>query len=68
METKTFDAVAMMRELRDRLSNMMADVSPDERIRYIHETVGSTPIGVRLSKMSENSPDTPLPDSLRPPR
>lgn len=37
MTTKTFDAVKLMRELRDRLSREMATMSPEERIRYIRE-------------------------------
>jgi hypothetical protein len=37
MKTKTFDAVKMMRELRDKLSLDMEHMTPEERVRYIRE-------------------------------
>ena len=37
MKTKTFDAAKLMRELRDKLSEDMARMTPDERIRFIQQ-------------------------------
>ncbi len=37
MKTKTFDAVKLMRELRDKLSEDMARMAPEERIRFIQQ-------------------------------
>lgn len=42
MTTKTFDAVRLMRELRDGLSHDMEHMTPEERIRYISDKVAST--------------------------
>jgi hypothetical protein len=45
MTTKTFDAVRLMRELRDRLSQEMERMTPEERMRYIREKAASTGLG-----------------------
>ena len=37
MKTKTFDAVKLMRELRDKLSEEMARMTPEKRIRFIQQ-------------------------------
>lgn len=37
MKTKTFDSVKLMRELRDKLSEDMARMAPEERIRFIQQ-------------------------------
>ncbi|MFQ5474025.1 MAG: hypothetical protein ACE5FA_14235 [Dehalococcoidia bacterium] len=37
MTTKTFDAVKLMRELRDKLSEDMARMAPEDRIRFIQQ-------------------------------
>lgn len=42
MKTKTFDAVRLMRELRDRLSQEMESMTPEERTRYIRDKAAST--------------------------
>lgn len=55
MSTKTFDSVAMMRELRDRLSQEMAGMSSVERIRHIHEKAAATSLGARFQTLSEES-------------
>jgi hypothetical protein len=34
MEKKTFDAVKMVREIRDRTAEEMKDMSPEERMDY----------------------------------
>lgn len=47
---KAFDSVALMRELRDRLSQEMAEMTPAERIRHIHEKAGATALGARLQE------------------
>lgn len=58
MTTKTFDAVEMMRELRDALSQDMVEMSSEERIRYIREKAAATP----LTALFENvTGATPLP-------
>ena len=46
MTTKTFDSVKLMRELRDKLSQEMEQMTPDERIRYVRDKAAST----RLAK------------------
>jgi hypothetical protein len=48
MSTKTLDSVAMMRELRERLSQEMAGMSSIERIRYIREKAAATSLGARF--------------------
>lgn len=48
MSTKTFDSVAMMRELRERLSQEMAGMSSVERIHHIHEKAAATSLGARF--------------------
>jgi len=45
MTTKTFDAVRLMRELRDRLSREMGQMTPEERMCYIREKAASTGLG-----------------------
>ncbi len=42
MTTKTFDAVKLMRDLRDRLSQEMEQMTPEERVRYIRDRAAST--------------------------
>jgi len=42
MTTKTFDAVELMRQLRDKLSNAMERLTPEERVRYIRDRAAST--------------------------
>jgi len=42
MTTKTFDAVKLMRELRDRLSQEMERMTPEERVRYVRDKAAST--------------------------
>ena len=49
---KTFDSVAMMRELRDRLSREMAGMTPVERIRLVHEKAATTPLGALLQQLA----------------
>lgn len=49
MTRKTFDAVKMMRELRDKLSEELMGMSAEERIRYIREQAATTPLGKRLT-------------------
>jgi len=50
MTTKTFDAVKLMRELRDKLSQEMEQMTPEERIRYIQERAASTGLAKKLAK------------------
>ena len=54
MKTKTFDAVRLMRELRDKLSQEMEQMAPEERMRYIRDRAASTGLG---RKVAENAGD-----------
>lgn len=47
MTTKIFDAVKMMRELRDRLSDNLAEMDPADRQHYVREKAASYDIGRR---------------------
>ena len=40
MKKKDFDAVEMTRRIRDELSELLKDLSHEERIRYIRESTG----------------------------
>lgn len=42
--TKTFDSVQLMRKLRDKLSEEMAPMSPQERILYIQRKAAASPL------------------------
>ena len=55
---KTFDSVAMMRELRDRLSEEMAGISRAERIRHVRDIAAATPLGARLMKLAGETGET----------
>jgi hypothetical protein len=55
MKTKTFDAVKLMRELRDRRSQEMEHMTPEERIRYISEKTSSTDLAKKLAGDGENA-------------
>ena len=50
MTTKTFDAVKLMRELRDKLSDAMEQMTPEERVRYIRERAASTNLGPAVAE------------------
>lgn len=50
MRTKTFDAVKLMRELRDRLSQEMERMTPEERVRYISDRATATGLGRKLAE------------------
>lgn len=65
MSTKTFDSVAMMRNLRERLSQDMAGMSSEERIRHIHEKAAGTPLGARFLTL-QGKPET-FPGATQPP-
>lgn len=47
MTTKTFDSVKLMRELRDKLSQEMEHMTPEERIRHIRDRAATTGMGPR---------------------
>lgn len=49
---KSFDAVRMMREIRERMSREMEGMSPDEQLAYIGE-------GVRRSREQRRAENTP---------
>ncbi len=55
MKTKTFDAVKLMRELRDRLSQEMERMTPEERVRYISEKAASTDLAKCLAEDDKNA-------------
>lgn len=48
MTTKSFDAVKLMRELRDKLSQDMEHMTPEERLKYVHDKAASTSLGRKL--------------------
>lgn len=50
MKTKTFDAVKLMRELRDKLSQEMDKMTPAERLRYIRDRAASTALGRTIAQ------------------
>jgi hypothetical protein len=50
MTTKTFDAVKLMRELRDKLSQEMGGMTPEERLRYIRDKAASTALGRAIAQ------------------
>lgn len=50
MKKKTFDAVKLMRQLRDKLSQEMDGMPPEERLRYIRDKAASTTLGKTLSQ------------------
>ena len=68
METKTFDSVAMMRELRDRLSQEMAEMTPVERLRYVRKMAAATPLGDRLQQQAGESAPVPPSQSATTPQ
>jgi len=45
MKVKTFDAVKLMRDLRDKLSEDMEGMTSKERVRYIQNKAAITPLG-----------------------
>ncbi len=50
MKVKTFDAVKLMRELRNKLSEDMEDMTSEERVRYIQDKAATTPLGKAMVK------------------
>ncbi|MBI2190588.1 MAG: hypothetical protein HYU36_01220 [Planctomycetes bacterium] len=50
MTTKTFDAVKLMRQLRDKLSQEMEEMTPEERLHYIRDKAASTALGKTLAQ------------------
>ncbi|MCH8293302.1 hypothetical protein IH992_19650 [Candidatus Poribacteria bacterium] len=47
MSEKQFDAVKMMREIRDRLSNQFRDMNFEEQKQYIRERIHVKPTKAR---------------------
>ena len=58
MTKKKFDAVKLMRKLRDQLSQEMEEMTPSERLRFIRDRAGASDLGKRLTK-EENRPAPP---------
>ena len=52
-KTKAFDSVQLMRRLRDRMSEEMAQMSPQERITYIQRKAAASPLIALFSRKSE---------------
>lgn len=48
--TKTFDAVKLMRKLRERLSEEMEQMTPEERVRYIRNKAASSDLGKKIAE------------------
>ena len=55
MTTKTFDAVKLMRELRDQLSREMERMTPEERSRYIRDKAASSPLGRKIAESTSDA-------------
>jgi hypothetical protein len=55
MTTKTFDAVKLMRELRDRLSQDMEHMTPEERMQYIRGRAALTALGRSIAEHEEQA-------------
>lgn len=55
MTTKAFDAVRLMRELRDKLSQEMEGMTPKERVRYIRDKAATTTLGRALPRDESNA-------------
>ncbi|MBN2491382.1 MAG: hypothetical protein JXQ29_11095 [Planctomycetes bacterium] len=55
MTTKAFDAVKLMRELRDRLSQEMEHMTPEERVRYISAEAASTGLAKKFTEDDEDA-------------
>jgi len=53
MTTKTFDAVKLMRELRDQLGREIEGLSPEDRIRFIRQRAESTRLGKPLNARTQ---------------
>jgi hypothetical protein len=45
MTTKTFDAVRLMRDLRDKLSREMEHLTAEARMKHIRDRAASTNLG-----------------------
>ena len=50
MTKKTFDAVKLMRELRENLSQAMERMTPEERVRFIRDRAASTALGRTIAQ------------------
>lgn len=50
MTTKTFDAVKLMRDLRDKLSQEMEGMTPEERVLYIQAKAATTALGRAMAQ------------------
>ena len=46
MKTKTFDSVRLMRELRSKLSEDMAQMAPEERTRFIQRQAARAELAI----------------------
>jgi hypothetical protein len=67
MTTKTFDAVKLMRELRDELSRAMETMTSEERSRYIRDRAAKTSLG-RSAAADESTVAGEEDETDRPPR
>mgnify|MGYP001572662831 CR=1 FL=1 len=59
MKTKTFDAVKLMRELRDQLSQEMDGMTPAQRVRCIRDKAGSTALGKTIAQHESKAGQNP---------
>lgn len=55
MTKKTLDAVKLMRELRNRLSQEMQGMTPEERMRHVRDRAATTQLGRKLREHSEGA-------------
>ncbi|HKH46141.1 MAG TPA: hypothetical protein VKM72_15880 [Thermoanaerobaculia bacterium] len=56
---KEFDSVQLMRQLRDHLSEEMAQMSPQERILYIQRKAAASPLLALFSHQTKTGEAKP---------
>ena len=55
MTAKAFDAVELMRRLRDDLSREMESMTPGERLGFIRDKAASTALGKKLAQEEDKT-------------
>lgn len=67
MKTKTFDALAMTRAIRDKLAEQMEGMTPDECLQYMRKRLDASPMVQKF--MPHRTPtaiEVPLPGASKP--
>jgi hypothetical protein len=60
LKIKEFDAVQLMRKLRDQMSEEMAPLSPEERIIYIRRKTEENPLYTLFSQKTRTGKAEPV--------